>query len=176
MAGTDPAPARLIEVMARSRHVSALAWISLAALPSACAAAAAPTEARPVTSAKATAKATATVPGEAAVWFLRPDQHLAGSSTRFTALVSRLACNSGVTGQVLAPRIRAGKSEVVVTFTVARKEPGAATCPTNKEVPYEVELPEPLRGRALVDGQCLPGGEAATTAFCDPTSVRRTSS
>ena len=35
-----------------------------------------------------------------------------------------------------------------------------------------VELAEPLRGRRLVDGGCLPGGEAVGTAFCEPDSVR----
>jgi hypothetical protein len=58
------------------------------------------------------------------------------------------------------------ESEVVVTFSVAPKQPGPAECQDNDQVPYEVDLGEPLRARALVDGQCLPGGEAATTSMC----------
>ncbi|SBV29526.1 hypothetical protein GA0070620_5103 [Micromonospora krabiensis] len=65
-------------------------------------------------------------------------------------------------------------SEVVVTFSVAPKQPGAAACPGNNQVSYEVDLGELLRDRALVDGQCLPDGEAPTTSFCatGPTRFR----
>ncbi|MFG1674724.1 hypothetical protein [Micromonospora sp. NPDC049282] len=66
------------------------------------------------------------------------------------------------------------ESEVVVTFSVAPKPPGAAACPGNNQVSYEVNLGELLRDRALVDGQCLPDGEAVTTSFCatGPTRFR----
>jgi hypothetical protein len=64
------------------------------------------------------------------------------------------------------------ESEVVVTFIVAAKRPGAASCPGNDQVSYEVDLGEPLQDRTLVDGQCLPGGEGATTAFCASGSTR----
>ncbi|MEU4164927.1 hypothetical protein [Actinoplanes sp. NPDC026670] len=111
-------------------------------------------------------------PGEAAVWTLPEGTSLSASSTAFTALVSRLGCNSGVTGEVLAPGIRVGETEIVVTFTVAPKPPGAAACPSNDQVRFEVGLPEPLRGRQLVDGQCLAGAEAAATSFCHPGPVR----
>ena len=103
---------------------------------------------------------------------LKPGQTLQGSSTRFTALVSRLDCNSGVTGQVLAPHIRLSESAIVVTFTVAPKQSGDATCPGNAQVATEADLGEPLRGRALKDGQCLPGGQAGGTAFCIPDATR----
>src|SRR5262245_26414387 len=44
--------------------------------------------------------------GAAAVWQLAPRQDLTGSATRFTALVTRIACNNGVTGEVFAPGVR----------------------------------------------------------------------
>src|SRR3954468_21029113 len=47
------------------------------------------------------ASAMATVQGDPAVWVLRPGEDLQRSSTRFTAVVWRLDCNDGVTGQVL---------------------------------------------------------------------------
>lgn len=110
--------------------------------------------------------------GAAAVWVGGPDQELGPSSTVFTALVSRLGCNSGVTGEVLSPDIRVTESDVIVTFSVAPERSGAADCQGNDQVPYEVSLPEPLGDRALVDGQCLDGGEAGTTSFCQPDGTR----
>jgi hypothetical protein len=144
-----------MDVGIRFRRLSLLAVASLAALTTACGAA-----------------TDSSTRGDPAVWFLGLDQELQESTTTFTALVSRLGCNDGVTGQVLEPEIRMSESEVVVTFSVAPKQPGPATCPDNDEVSYEVDLGEPLGARALVDGQCLPGGEAATTSFCRPGATR----
>ncbi|MEV6813048.1 hypothetical protein [Micromonospora sp. NPDC051296] len=165
---------RLKEVMPRPRLASVLVWASLTALTPACGASTEPStaEAGGISETGPTTSAEPSGHGDAAVWFLGPGQSLQESSTTFTALVSRLACNSGVTGQVLAPEIRMSDSEVVVTFLVAPKQPGPATCPTNDQVSYEVDLGEPLRGRTLVDGQCLSGREAATTSFCTPASAR----
>ena len=114
----------------------------------------------------ASTSAKATVQGDPAVWILAPDQSLQRSSTKFTALVERLGCNNWVTGQVLAPAIQMGESEIVVTFSVAPKQPGPAQCPSNDQVSYQVDLGEPLQGRVLVDGQCLAGRKAAGTAAC----------
>lgn len=71
-------------------------------------------------------------------------------------MVSRIACNSGVTGEVLAPDVQIRDSDVVVTFTVQPENAG----------PYEVRLNEPIGNRPLIDGQCLPGGEALDTSLC----------
>jgi len=58
-------------------------------------------------------------------------------------------------------------SEIVVTFSVKRRDPnGFSSCQGNREVPYEVQLSEPIGDRALVDGACKPGGKAVTTADC----------
>jgi hypothetical protein len=110
--------------------------------------------------------------GDAAVWSIPPDEDLQPSSTTFTALVTRLGCSGGVTGEVLPPEIRMNDSEVIVTFAVAPKQVGPARCPGNDHVAYEVTLPEPLRDRTLVDGQCLPGGDAGTSASCKPDGTR----
>ena len=110
--------------------------------------------------------------GDPAVWRLRADQQLQESSTSFTAQVVRISCNNGITGDVLAPAVRKSGSEIVVTFTVIPKQPDPAPCPGNDEVPYTVELGEQLRDRALIDGQCLPGGKATGTIFCEPDPTR----
>lgn len=177
--GVEPAEAALglINVMTRIRLVSVLVWTSLAALTVACGAATEPPTARSGLTSEpepSTSKQTSTGGGDAAVWDLGLDQRLQRSSTRFTALVSRLDCNNGITGEVSAPEIHISESEVVVTFSVAPMRPHAAACPANDQVPYTVDLGEPLRDRALVDGRCLAGGEAATTSFCatGPTRFR----
>jgi hypothetical protein len=149
--------------MAQSRLGSMAVLSSLVITTAACDTAAepakAPQSATPHTSAA----------GDPAIWRLGEDQQLQKSSTSFTVQV---ACNSGITGDVLPPDVRKSSSEIVLTFSVAPQQPDPAPCPGNKEVPYTIELGEQLRGRALVDGQCLPGGEAVGTIFCEPDSIR----
>ena len=110
--------------------------------------------------------------GAAAVWTLADRTSVTDSSTRFVALVTRLECNSGVTGEVLPPAVRVTGTEVVVTFTVEPRGAGAADCQGNDQVAYDVLLDAPLGARALVDGQCLPGAEAATTSYCRQRGTR----
>jgi hypothetical protein len=153
----------------RRRRLALIAMSTLvAALTAACGAAL-----EPSTPAVSAAPAPDTkVKGDAAVWVPAPGSAIDSSSTTFRALVSRLGCNNGITGTVQTPEIVSTESEVVVTFTVAAKGPGAANCLGNQQVAYEVDLGEPLLERPIIDGQCLPGGEAVTTSFCVPDSTR----
>jgi hypothetical protein len=105
-------------------------------------------------------------PGDPATWYLAKKETLNGSSTSFTAVVSRFGCNDGSTGDVLPPEIEMTESEVVVTFMVSPKQTGAATCPGNSYVRFRVHLPEPLGDRSLVDGECRGEHGASTTAVC----------
>jgi hypothetical protein len=107
-----------------------------------------------------------------AVWSLAPDQRVDAETTRLSVLVSRVGCNSGVTGEVQEPDVRIDEVDVEITFLVRPGEPSAADCQGNVEVPYEVVLPEPLGERRLVDGQCASGGDAGGTVWCDPDGVR----
>ena len=110
------------------------------------------------------------ISGEAApgVWELDPAQPAPRTATSVTALVTRLGCNGGVTGEVVRPHVEMTASQIVVTFQVTPRDPEAATCPSNQPVLYLVELGEPVGGRRLVDGRCLPGGEAEATSLCAP--------
>ena len=110
--------------------------------------------------------------GETAVWSIRSDEHLTSASRTFTAYVTRLGCNGGVTGTVRRPTIREGDTRVVVTFTVEAATPGGHSCQGNGQVPIAVHLASPLGDRVLVDGACRTGSEAATTTFCADGSVR----
>lgn len=100
------------------------------------------------------------------VWELDRGQDLDDASTSFTALVSRLGCNSGTTGRVVDPVVEITKSQITVTFQVTPGEPEAANCPSNDLVPFQVELGEAIAGRKLMDGRCLPGGAAEKTSLC----------
>jgi hypothetical protein len=84
-----------------------------------------------------------------------------------------MGCNSGVTGQVLTPEIHRTEDQIVVTFSVAPTR-SQGRCPSNENIPYDVDLGEPMQDRAIVDGQCLPGRVAAATAECidGPTRFR----
>lgn len=117
--------------------------------------------------------ATVDAPGDAAVWKLESATEVGASSTTFTALVTRLGCSGGMTGEVLEPTIEMGETEVVVTFFVAALDSDLEqTCPDNDEVRYEVSLDEPIGQRQLLDGSCRSGGEAASTSFCAAGAAR----
>lgn len=107
-----------------------------------------------------------------AVWTVAPGQGLDAQTTEIDVLVTRVGCNSGVTGQVVEPDVDLEGDRVIVSFTVRPGEPAAADCPGNDEVPYSLTLPEPLGDRQLVDGQCLSDGEASRTSFCEPGGLR----
>lgn len=108
--------------------------------------------------------------GAAAVWVVAPGQDLDAETEEFTALVNRLGCNSGVTGEVRPPGIHLADDHVAITFTVGPADPLGGDCQGTDQVPYEVTLPEPLGDRRLIDGQCA--SEASGTSFCEPDGVR----
>lgn len=124
-----------------------------------------------------------------ATWDLTKDQTPDSDTTAFTVEVTRLGCNSGQTGTVNDPGIEMTDTQVVITFTVSPGEqwrgfrlwrsggqprgPGSADCQGNNAVSYDVELPEALSERELVDGGCA-STEATGTAPCQPSGVRYT--
>lgn len=112
------------------------------------------------------------VDGDAAVWSISRGVELTSETTSFTANVSRLDCNSGVTGKVLEPQLDYGDSQVILTFGVEPAAGGAHDCQGNQRVPYKVVLTEPVGARELVDGACLDDEEAGTTSHCSPDGVR----
>lgn len=101
-----------------------------------------------------------------AIWDLAPDQTLDADATTFTVGVTRVGCNSGETGTVNDPDITIEDDRIVIAFTVSPGEPRSADCQGNPAVPYDVELPEPLGDRELVDPQCeatsISDGDACT--------------
>lgn len=117
--------------------------------------------------------ATFDAPGDVAVWKLESATDVVTSSTTFTALVNRLGCSGGSTGEVLEPTVEVGETDIVVTFFVAALDSDLEqTCPDNDEVRYEVRLNEPIGQRQLLDGSCRSGGEAASTSFCAAGAAR----
>jgi hypothetical protein len=108
-----------------------------------------------------------------ATWDLTEDQTPDADTTTFTVDVTRLGCNSGETGTVNDPNIEMSDTQVVITFTASPGEPNTADCQGNNAVSYDVELPEALGERELVDGGCA-STEARGTAPCQPNGVRYT--
>jgi hypothetical protein len=108
-----------------------------------------------------------------ATWSIDPATPPTSGAKSFDALVMRVECSGGVTGEVYAPTIEAAKTRVVVTFRVAPLDgSGAHTCPGNRPVPYTVRLDDPIGDRALVDGSCDATRAAIGTAFCADGGVR----
>lgn len=109
--------------------------------------------------------------GDPAVWKIDPAAPPNPDSSTFTALVTRLGCNSGDTGPILDPVINATDGYVSVTFTVESNS-GGGRCPTNDFVPVTVDIGAPLGWRTISDGACVPGQEAATTSECLDSGIR----
>ena len=137
-----------------TRRVSVLLCAALAALTVACGSE--PAGSDPGSGPASSGSTGSGSAGDAAVWGLGPDPRLAPRATTFTALVSRLGCNDGVTGEVLPPEIRRSGTEVVVTFSVTPKQDGPASCPGNDEVPFDVDLGEPLGERPWSTARACP--------------------
>ncbi len=95
----------------------------------------------------------------AAEWSVAPGQAIGPGTTRFDALVTELACASGQSseGRIVGPDIVVAEDQVLVTFAV-RPQGGTEgqTCQGNPSTRVTVTLPEPLGGRALLDGSTLP--------------------
>jgi hypothetical protein len=104
------------------------------------------------------------------VWTLEPDEIPTPEAQSCTALVTRLRCNGGVTGEVYAPTVSISDAEIVVTFTVEHSPGG--DCPTNDQVAYVVDVGQLIGDRRLVDGACLPDGDGVSTSFCSDGGVR----
>jgi len=107
--------------------------------------------------------------GDTATWTVDVDDPPTAGSSSFTALVTRVGCGGGRTGEVLRPEVGVTETEVVLTFTVAALE-GPAPCPGNDAVPTVVDLGTPLGDRLLVDGGCRTEPDAAP--LCADDGVR----
>lgn len=102
--------------------------------------------------------------GDPATWELRDPGAVSAESRSLDIGVQRLGCSSGVTGEVLEPRVSYKRDRIVIQVDVAPFR-GAANCPGNDSVPVTVVLSEPVGERDLVDGACL-SGDAVSTAPC----------
>jgi hypothetical protein len=104
--------------------------------------------------------------GDTATWQLSAPDAVTPDSESIDVEVFRLACASGVTGEVLEPVVSYETEQVVIRIDVAPLQAGAGSCQSNNGVPVTVQLTEPLGPRALIDGGCL-GTEATNTVTCE---------
>ncbi|HEY9558943.1 MAG TPA: hypothetical protein VIR58_19565 [Acidimicrobiales bacterium] len=118
-----------------------------------------------------TDQASGGVTGAAATWAVAENDPPTSDAESFTAMVERLGCSGGETGEVLEPSVAADEGQIVVTMSVEPLPSGDYTCPGNKAEPYVVELDGAIGERQLVDGACL-AGEVASTSKCSDGAVR----
>lgn len=111
------------------------------------------------------------VTGATATWTVADDDLPTADATSFTAMVERLGCSSGETGEVLEPSVVADTRQITVTMSVEPLPSGYYRCPGNDAVPYVVELDERIGERQLVDGACR-SGDAVSSAKCSDGAVR----
>lgn len=77
------------------------------------------------------------LPGDtaAASWKIAPGEEIGPTSEQLQVLVTRVGCNSGVTGNVEEPEIEVNSDRVIVTFVVTPGEPGSANCQATQTCP-----------------------------------------
>src|SRR3546814_12138198 len=100
-----------------------------------------------------TDQASGGVTGAAATWAVAENDPPTSDAESFTAMVERLGCSGGETGEVLEPSVAADEGQIVVTMSVEPLPSGDYTCPGNKAEPYIVEPDGALGERKLVDGE-----------------------
>jgi hypothetical protein len=83
-------------------------------------------------------------------------------STSIRGFVEEQACASGKSpeGRIEGPLFDPTETDVTVTFGV-RPQPGHQDCQGNAPFPVRFELPEPLAGRTLLDGNEVPPRDAS---------------
>lgn len=115
--------------------------------------------------------------GDPASWAIDPAAPPSRDDSTVAVLVTGLTCRGGERTRVLRPGVVITDSKVEITFSVERPEtaPGQTleTCPGTEAVPYEVQLGQPVRRRALVDGICQRLAHIADSAVCEPNDGRR---
>jgi hypothetical protein len=100
-----------------------------------------------------------------AVWEVDKVHPPTKKAVTFKALVTRLECSGGETGEVFKPTVLVKQDEIVVTFMAKPMPPADYTCPGNRPVSYVVDLGVSVGDKKLVDGACL-DGNAASTSYC----------
>lgn len=104
--------------------------------------------------------------GDPASWTLVAPARVNADSRTLKIEVTRVACASGRTGEVLEPTVSYDPDRIVIQVDVGALDDGAYMCLGNDAVPVTIELDEPVGDRALVDGVCL-DDEAATASSCE---------
>lgn len=109
----------------------------------------------------------APAPGAEGTWELMAPGQVTPDTTSIDIGVTRVACASGVTGEIEKPVVTYEPNQIIIRADVVpHEDPDAAyLCPGNDAVPVTVNLDEPIGDRELVDGVCL-AGEATGTSFC----------
>lgn len=88
-------------------------------------------------------------------WRLDPSgPQLSAETTTVPVIVNERECTGGqeIGDRLLGPQVVMTETRVLVAFAAERPEGDAFTCPSNPDMSYVVELPEPLGDRELVEG------------------------
>ncbi|XBH21784.1 hypothetical protein V5R04_00730 [Jonesiaceae bacterium BS-20] len=114
----------------------------------------------------------APAPGAEGTWELMDPGQVTPDSTSIDIGVTRIACASGMTGEIEQPIVSYEPDQIIIrSDVVPHEDPDAVfTCPGNDAVPVTVKLDEPIGDREMVDGICLAGEATGITPCAD--SVR----
>lgn len=88
-------------------------------------------------------------------WHLDPDAPaIEPSSTSLEVVLNERECVGGqeIGDRLLGPQIVMTESQVFIAFAAEPPPGDAFDCPGNPDMPFTVELPEPIGDRELVEG------------------------
>lgn len=95
---------------------------------------------------------------EAARWELAPGEQIGPGTQSFEVRVFEQACASGASpdGRIISPAVIPLEDSLIV-IVATRPPPGPQTCQPGPPATVQVQLPEPLGDRQLLDGSTFPG-------------------
>ncbi|UTT41229.1 hypothetical protein NMP99_08230 [Glutamicibacter mishrai] len=108
-----------------------------------------------------------------AQWSLIDSSAVTEESTSLDLGVMRIACGSGITGEITGTHVAYSAEDITIGLVVEELDGEAQTCQSNETVPYTIKLDEPVGNRSLTDASCTEAEqEQGTTPACEHDGIR----
>ncbi|UYQ78975.1 hypothetical protein OF385_07535 [Glutamicibacter sp. JL.03c] len=108
-----------------------------------------------------------------AQWSLMDSSAVTPESTSLDLGVMRMACGSGITGEITGTQVAYSAEDITIGLVVEELDGKAQTCQSNETVPYTIKLDEPVGNRTLTDASCAEAErQQSTLPACEQHGIR----